>query len=79
MLYIDNLSSLNEGEKAFVRKLCIKGGMRRRLHDIGLIRGTKVCCIQKSPSGDPTAYMIRGAVIALRNSDAEQIIVELTN
>ncbi len=78
MLYIDNLSSLKEGEKALVRELYINDTMRRRLQDIGLIRGTKVSCIQKSPSGNPTAYLIRGAVIALRNSDARQIIVELT-
>lgn len=77
MFYIDNLASLKEGETAYVRKLYIKGSMRRRLQDLGLINGTKVSCIQKSPSGDPTAYMIRGAVIALRNSDAQGIIVEL--
>lgn len=77
MIYIDNLSSLTEGETAFVRKLYTKGSMRSRLLDIGLINGTKVMCIQKSPLGDPTAYLIRGAVIALRKSDAKEIIVEL--
>jgi len=32
--------------------------------------------LQKSPSGDPTAYFIRGAVIALRSEDAGKILVE---
>ena len=50
--------------------------MRRRVQDIGLICGTKVECVQKSPSGDPKAYLIRGALIAIRNSDARKIIVE---
>lgn len=50
--------------------------MRRRLQDIGLIEGTEVLCLQKSPSGDPVAYLIRGAVIALRGEDSSKIILE---
>ena len=41
-----------------------------------LIKGTKVECVQKSPAGDPIAYLIRGAVIALRSEDSSQIYVE---
>ena len=52
------------------------GSMRRRLLDIGLIEGTDVECLQRSPAGDPVAYLIRGAVIALRAEDASQILVE---
>lgn len=52
------------------------GTMRRRMLDLGLIKGTKIKPLQKSPAGDPTAYYIRGAVIALRKEDAFQIIVE---
>ena len=77
MRYIDNLSSLDKGEKATVKYLFISGSMRRRLQDIGLIKGTKVECVGKSPAGDPKAYLIRGAVIALRSEDAQRIIVEL--
>ena len=46
-----------------------------RLEDIGLVPGTKVTCLQKSPLGDPVAFRIRGAVIALRSDDAAGIIV----
>jgi ferrous iron transport protein A len=45
--------------------------------DLGLIQGTRVEALQKSPSGDPIAYEIRGAVIALRSEEASQILVEL--
>ena len=45
--------------------------MRRRLQDIGLIEGTVVECVGKSPLGDPCAYVIRGAVIALRSEDPD--------
>ena len=40
-----------------------------------MVDGTRVTCIQRAAAGDPTAYLIRGAVIALRKSDAAQIEV----
>lgn len=48
----------------------------RRLLDMGLIEGTRISCLQKSPAGDPVAYLIRGAVIALRSEDSSQILVD---
>lgn len=75
MKNICTLNSLNEGEKCRVKKLLIQGNMRKRLRDIGLIEGTNVDCLKKSISGDPTAYLIRGAVIALRSDDSSRIIV----
>jgi len=50
--------------------------MARRLIDLGLIRGTRVTCIARSPSGDPCAYLIRGALIALRRGDAQDVRLE---
>ena len=47
-----------------------------RLLDLGLIKGTEVQSISKSPSGNLVAYLIRGAVIALRAEDASKILVE---
>ena len=75
MKKIYTLNCLNEGEKCCVRHLLIQGNMRKRLRDIGLIEGTYVDCLKKSVSGDPTAYLIRGAVIALRSDDSSRIIV----
>ncbi|HHW73899.1 MAG TPA: ferrous iron transport protein A [Firmicutes bacterium] len=48
---------------------------RRRMLDLGLTFNTEVVALQQSPSGDPTAYFIRGAVIALRSQDASQILI----
>jgi ferrous iron transport protein A len=50
--------------------------MRRRLLDIGLVEHTPVYCIGKSPGGDPTAYLICGAVIAIRALDAATVLVK---
>lgn len=70
------LDMLEEGESAQVGSLRMCGAIRRRLQDIGLIAGTTVCCLQKSPSGNPAAYRIRGAVIALRSEDARGVILK---
>ena len=73
---MNNAHSLNElkpGQRAKVKALLSTGSIRRRLQDIGLIEGTEVECVQKSPGGDPVAYLIRGAVIALRSEDSSNI------
>lgn len=75
---MENLKLLSDtavGQSVVVRELRIKGSMRRRLLDMGFCTDAKVECVGKSPSGDPSAYLIRGAVIALRRKDAEEIIV----
>ena len=61
------LNDIQPGEKAVVRELRSDGSIHRRLLDIGLVRGTKVECVGKSPGGDPGAFLIRGAVIAIRS------------
>lgn len=70
------LSCLQKGQTATVGRLACQGSIRRRLQDIGLIQGTQVECVGVSPLGDPAAYLIRGAVIALRGSDAADVLVE---
>ena len=70
------LSCLHEGQRARVLIILESGAMRRRLQDIGLIEGTTVECVQKSPAGDPVAYGIRGAIVALRAEQATAIIVQ---
>ena len=69
------LNGIQEGQSARVSCLLSTGSMRRRLQDIGLIEGTNITCLQKSPAGDPVAYGVRGAVIALRREDARRILI----
>lgn len=47
--------------------------MAGRLYDLGFTPGASVECLFAAPSGNPRAYLIRGTVIALRNSDAAAI------
>lgn len=71
-----SLNFLPLGKRAKVKKLTSDGTARRRMLDLGLISDTEVEALQKSPSGDPVAYNIRGAVIALRSEEASKILVE---
>ena len=68
-----SLSALRDGQQARVAALYLSGGMRRRVQDLGLVPGTRVTCVRRALSGDPIAYRIRGAVVALRKCDAAQI------
>ena len=64
------LDKLPVGQTRRIAAVGGQGALRRRLLDIGLIPGTRVTCTAVSPAGDPAAYLIRGAVIALRGRDA---------
>lgn len=76
MQVISDLSKLEQGKQAVVLGIDSDNDMHRRLQDIGLIRGTNVTCVQKSPLGDPVAYLIRGAVIALRSEDSSCVRIQ---
>ena len=69
------LSALAPGDAARVTgisALC-RGLERRRLLDLGLVPGTVIEAELESPGGDPTAYRVRGALIALRREQADLI------
>ncbi len=70
-----SLCDIDVGERATVERLETRGSMRRRLLDIGLCKGTVVECVGRSPMGDPRAYLIRGAIIAIRSYDSSTVIV----
>lgn len=74
---ITTLDLLPIGMTARVTGLAAQGSIRRRFLDLGLINGTKVQALHKSPAGDPVAYDIRGTVIALRLKEAAKITIEI--
>lgn len=69
------LSCLCVGKCAEVKCLSAHGALRRRLSDIGVVEGAIIKCVGRSPLGDPAAYVIRGAVIAIRDCDSRAVIV----
>lgn len=74
----ENLSSLKPGEKGRVIAIsrACRGQQRRRLMDLGIVPGTIITAEMVSAGGDPVAYEIRGATIALRKSQAKMIFIE---
>ncbi|MEZ4708740.1 MAG: metal-dependent transcriptional regulator [Caldilineaceae bacterium] len=70
-----SLDSLIAGESAQVTRISprLQGAERRRLLDLGLLPGTVITAEMVSPSGDPTAYRVRGALIGLRKEQAAMI------
>lgn len=66
------LCNLQPGQSAQVLGLTLacRGAERRRLLDLGFVPGTKVEVEMISPSGDPTAYLVRGTLVALRREQA---------
>jgi DtxR family Mn-dependent transcriptional regulator len=72
------LASLNLGEEATVLNIsrAMRGQQRRRLMDLGVVPGTTIRAEMTSASGDPTAYNIRGALVALRAQHAQMIFIQ---
>jgi Fe2+ transport system protein FeoA len=70
------LDMLKVGGVATVTAINSTNAERRRLLDLGILPGTQIENVMLSPLGDPVAYRIRSAVVALRNEQAKLIEVE---
>lgn len=70
-----SLNEISPGECATVKRVIGGGDIHRRLVELGLTPGASVECVGKSPGGDPKAFLIRGAVIAIRAADCECVAI----
>lgn len=68
-----SLLSVKQGEKAKIKEINSVKSMKNRLLDLGLTPGSFTELLFAAPSGNPRAFLIRGAVIALRKSDCNDI------
>lgn len=73
MLRMDRLPL---GVPARVAGLEASGGLRRRLIELGFFEGERVEKVLRSPLGDPSAYLVRGTVTAIRDADAAKVLVQ---
>ena len=71
------LSEMEPDSQGRISEIIMEEKKERRLLDLGFTEGTKITCIGESFFGSQKAYRIRGAVIALRTSDAGKIYVEM--
>jgi len=76
---VSTLLHVGPGESARVSGIspACQGSQRRRLLDLGVVAGTTIDAVFESAAGDPVAYNIRGALIALRREQAEWIRIEI--
>ena len=70
------LADLQQGQWGVVQSVHLPEGQRRRLEDLGLVPGTRICCGYLAPSGSPMAFWIKGTLIALRKEDCSEIVLE---
>ena len=73
---VENLSQLPLNKNGRIVKIECDEGIKRRLLDMGLVKGTNIVPILVSPSGDPRAFLVRGTIIAIRKEDAEHIKIK---
>ncbi len=71
------LCDLQPGQCGIVCRLNTGEHLRRRLLDMGLTPGSPVTCLGRSPGGDPAAYLICRAVVAIRREDTSAVTVRL--
>ena len=69
------LSELKTGESATIVKVTGHGGFRRRIMEMGFVRGQRVEVILNAPLKDPIEYKIMGYDISLRRSEADMVVV----
>ena len=71
------IADMKENERGiilYIRKDC---EIKRRLFDMGFIKGNEISCVRRNPFGSPIAYNIEGSIVALRKPDAEKVGVAL--
>ena len=76
-LSYQTLDRLPVGGSGIVLSLPENPELRRRLTALGLIPGTEIFAVNKSPFGDPRAYFFRSTLIALRQKDARTLRLEV--
>lgn len=70
------LKDVKVGQSAKIKRLHGEGALKRRIMDMGLIKGTEVYVRKVAPLGDPMELTVRGYELSVRKGDAELIEVE---
>ena len=76
-MFMKRLNELDLNEEAIIKKVEAKENIKKRLLDIGMVKGVKIKPALISPGKDMVAYYIKGSLIAIRKSDTENIMVEI--
>ena len=69
------LNDIEIGERAVIARLHGEGAVRRRIMDMGLVKGTEVLVRKVAPIGDPIELTVRGYELSIRKDEAAMIEV----
>jgi len=69
------LSELKPGEKGVIARIEGLGVVRKRLLDMGLVKGTEITVIRKAPLGDPVEFLLKGYNLSLRKKESDSVYV----
>lgn len=72
---IDTLNNLNLEETAYIIENNIKNENKKLLTNLGITKNTKIKHLYKSPLNDPKAYLVKNIILAIRDEDAQNIII----
>lgn len=72
------LSELKVGDKAEVTGLLVESAVRRRILDMGLVKGTRFKVLRVAPLGDPIEIFFNGVYLTLRKNEAAGVLVQKT-
>ena len=72
-----SLNQLRPGQAGTIVRVGGQAAARRRLLELGLVRGERIAVARVAPLGDPVEFIIKGYHLSLRRRDAANIEVEL--
>ncbi len=71
-----SIASLKPGQSGRVRQVNCQGAVRQRLLDMGILPGVNLKLARVAPAGDPVWIQLQGYELALRKSEASQVLIE---
>jgi Fe2+ transport system protein FeoA len=69
------LSEVRQGQTAVIERIGGSGALRRRILEMGILKGTEIYVEKYAPLKDPLELIVKGTHISLRVEEADQIIV----
>ena len=72
---ITTLSSLECNKCAKISDIQLDGLKRRRFMDLGIIKNAEIKAVRRALGKEPTAFLVRGSLIALRKCDTDKILI----
>jgi len=71
------LSELKPAERGVIVKVIGTGSVRRRMLDMGLVKGAEIVVVRRAPLGDPIEFQLKGYNLSLRKEEAKNVFVRV--